>query len=79
MIDDKKLKELNESGYTQREMAKILGVSRHTIQKYLYKNGWSTPNVHNSIKFDNTVFDKIDTEEKSVLTWFSLCRWCCYF
>lgn len=65
MIDVKKLKELNESGYTQREMSEILGVSRSVIQKNLYKNGWSTPNIHNSIKFDNTVFDKIDTEEKA--------------
>ena len=39
MIDVKKLKELNESGYTQREMSEILGVSRSVIQKNLNKNG----------------------------------------
>ena len=56
---------LNNSGYTQREMAKILNVHRRTIQKHLKKLGLSTPNYHNRLKFDNTVFDNINTEEKA--------------
>ena len=56
---------LNNSGYTQREMAKILNVHRRTIQKHLKKLGLSTPNYHNRLKFDNTVFDDINTEEKA--------------
>ena len=60
-----KLQELNSSGYTQKEMAKLLGVSRTTVQRNLKKIKLSTPNYHNSIKFDNSVFDIIDTEEKA--------------
>ena len=56
---------LNNSGYTQREMAKILNVNRTTIQRHLKKFGLSTPNYHNKLKFDNTVFDNIDSEEKA--------------
>ena len=56
---------LNNSGYTQREMAKILNVNRTTIQRHLKKLELSTPNYHNRLKFDNTVFDNINTEEKA--------------
>ena len=65
MIDNNKLIELNKCGLTQREMAKKLNVSRATIQRALRKLGIHTPNYHNMLKFDNTVFDCIDTEEKA--------------
>lgn len=65
MVDIKELIEYNNSGLTQKEMAKKLGISRTTLQRALRKNRLSTPNYHNALKFDNTVFDCIDTEEKA--------------
>lgn len=65
MVDIKELIKLNSSGYTQKQMAKKLNVSRSTIQRTLKRISASTPNWHNSLKFDNTVFDVIDTEEKA--------------
>lgn len=65
MIDNNKLIELNKCGLTQKEMAKKLNVSRATIQRALRKLGIHTPNYHNMLKFDNTVFDCINTEEKA--------------
>lgn len=64
-MNTEELIKLNNSGYTQREMAKMLNVDRTTIQRHLKKLGLSTPNYHNELKFDNTVFDNIDTEEKA--------------
>ena len=43
----------------------MLNVNRTTIQRHLKKLGLLTPNYHNELKFDNTVFDNIDTEEKA--------------
>lgn len=65
MVDVDKLLELNFSGLTQKQIAKELGISRTTVQKKLRKLHVNTPNYHNSLKFDNTVFDSIDTEEKA--------------
>ena len=64
-MNTEELIKLNNSGYTQREMAKILNVNRTTIQRHLKKLKLSTPNYHNRLKFDNTVFDNINTEEKA--------------
>ena len=49
-MNTEELIKLNSSGYTQREMAKILNVNRRTIQKHLKKLGLSTPNYHNRLK-----------------------------
>jgi transcriptional regulator with XRE-family HTH domain len=65
MIDVKELVKLNSEGYTQKEMAKKLNVCRTTVQRALKKLHLSTPNYHNALKFDNTVFDCIDSEEKA--------------
>lgn len=65
MVDIEELKKLNASGLTQKEIIKVLKISRSTLHKTLRRNNMSTPNYHNEIKFDNTVFDKIDTEEKA--------------
>lgn len=65
MIDVNKLKELISLGYSQREMANILGVTFSAVKDKVRRNGLSVPNHHNQLKFDNTVFDKIDTEEKA--------------
>lgn len=64
-INVEKLLKLNSNGFTQKQIAKELGVSRATIQRTLRKMQVSTPNYHNALKFDNTVFDVIDTEEKA--------------
>lgn len=65
MINVNKLLELNASGYTQKEMAKLLKVSRSTVQRTLHRYHIKTPNYHNAVKFDNCVFDIINTEEKA--------------
>ena len=65
MLDVKELIKLNSEGYTQKEMAKKLGVCRASVQRALRKLHLSTPNYHNALKFDNTVFDCIDSEEKA--------------
>lgn len=57
--------ELANQGLSATEIAKILGVWRQTVYYKLKKIGKSIPNYHNSLKFDNTVFDNIDTEEKA--------------
>lgn len=64
-IDLEKLKELNTSGYTQKQMAALLDVSRSTIQRALQALNLHTPNYHNLIKFNQNIFDLIDTEEKA--------------
>jgi len=60
-----KLVRLNSEGYTKKEMAKELNVCRTTVQRALKKLHLNTPNYHNALKFDNTVFDCIDSEEKA--------------
>ena len=65
MINLEELVKLNCSGLTQNEIATKLNVSRSTVQKYLKILHVNTPNYHNLLKFDNTVFDCIDDEEKS--------------
>lgn len=65
MVNIEKLLELNSNGLTQKQIATELKVSRVTVQRTLKRLNVSTPNYHNSLKFDNTVFDSIDTEEKA--------------
>lgn len=57
--------ELANQGLSATEIAKILGIWRQTVYYKLKKINRSIPNYHNSLKFDNTVFDNIDTEEKA--------------
>lgn len=57
--------ELANQGLSATEIAKILGVWRQTVYYKLKKIGRNIPNYHNSLKFDNTMFDTIDTEEKA--------------
>lgn len=56
---------LANQGLSATEIAKILGVWRQTVYYKLKQIGMRIPNYHNSLKFDNTVFDSIDSEEKS--------------
>ena len=56
---------LNNQGLSKREIAKELNCSKSTVERRLKKANIQLPNRHNSLKFDNTVFDCIDTEEKA--------------
>ena len=42
-----------------------LGIDYSCVHRWLRKLGLNLPNYHNELKFDNTVFDVIDTEEKA--------------
>ena len=57
-----KLVELKKSG---KEISKILNLDYSTVHYKLRKLGINLPNFHNQLKFDNTVFDEINTEEKA--------------
>lgn len=61
----KKLVELVNERKSGHQIAKELGVHYTTIHRWLRKLGLNLPNFHNELKFDNTVFDVIDTEEKA--------------
>ena len=62
--------ELANKGMTATEIAKIFKTSRQVVYRKLKEIGVTIPNYHNALKFDNTVFDTIDTEGKT----FSRCR-----
>lgn len=64
-IPIKEIVELNKQGLSRREIAKHFGCSPVTISRRLAENKVIAINHHNAIKFDNTVFDTIDTEEKA--------------
>lgn len=66
-LQEKLVKLVNEkkSGH---QIADELGVNYTTVHRWLRKLGLNLPNYHNQLKFDNTVFDNIDTEEKAY--WF---------
>lgn len=48
-----------------REISTELGINYTTVHRKLRKLGINLPNYHNKLKFDNTVFDYIDSEEKA--------------
>lgn len=62
---DEQIPILINEGKTIREISSYLKVSRSTVNRRLKKYNLHVPNHHNSLKFDNTVFDSIDTEEKA--------------
>lgn len=47
------------------QIAKELGVNYTTVHRWLRRLELNLPNYHNELKFDNTIFDIIDTEEKA--------------
>lgn len=61
----KKLVLLVEEKKTARQIAGALGINYTTVHRWLRALGLNLPNFHNALKFDNTVFDAIDTEEKA--------------
>lgn len=60
-----KIEILIDKGLCSKEITKTLCISKSTLFRICAKNNLSIPNYHNLLKFDNTVFDKIDTEEKA--------------
>ena len=62
---NEQIPKLISEGKTVREMASILNVSKSAINRRCRALNISVPNHHNSLKFNNTVFDSIDTEEKA--------------
>ena len=62
---DEELKKLVEEKKSAREISAILGINYTTVHKKLRRLNINLYNYHNELKFDNTVFDVIDTEEKA--------------
>lgn len=60
-----KLIDLVNQSKTGRQIAETLGVDYTCVHRWLRKLNLNLPNYHNELKFDNTVFDSIDTEEKA--------------
>lgn len=60
-----KLVECVNKQMTGHQIAKKLNVDYTCVHRWLRKLGLNLPNFHNELKFDNTVFDTIDTEEKA--------------
>ena len=56
---------LVKEGKCIREISKILDISKSTVIRRCKNLGINVPNYHNALKFDNTVFDNINTEEKA--------------
>lgn len=54
-----------ENGLTIAEISKLIGISKSTVNRRLRALNIGVPNYHNTLKFDNTVFDTIDSEEKA--------------
>lgn len=62
---NKELIELVAQRKSGKEISEILNLNYSTVHRKLRKLGINLPNYHNKLKFDNTVFDVIDTEEKA--------------
>ena len=48
-----------------KQISREMGINYTSVHRWLRKLGLNLPNYHNELKFDNTVFDSIDTEEKA--------------
>ena len=58
-------KELYLKGNSICHISKVLGISRSRFSQYLKKESVDIKQLPHKIKFNNTVFEKIDTEEKA--------------
>lgn len=58
-------KELYLKGNSICHISKVLGVSRSRFSQYLKSEGVEIKQLPHKIKFDNTVFEKIDSEDKA--------------
>lgn len=52
-------------GLNAKQISEELQISTSALFRALKKLNLHIPNYHNELKFDNTVFDNIDTEEKA--------------
>ena len=57
--------QLYNKGFSLSTIAKLKNTSRNTISEHLKKCGIKVINKHNQAKFDEHIFDTIDTEEKA--------------
>ena len=64
-IDPKQIVALSEQGLSKKKIAVQLQCSKSSVERCLKRAGIKLVNYHNAVKFDNTVFDCIDTEEKA--------------
>lgn len=62
---DLQLPKAVQDGLTTQEIADRLGISKSAVSRRLLVLGLKVPNYHNALKFDNTVFDIVDSEEKA--------------
>ena len=60
-----KIFNLVNNNYSAREISEYLNISMSTVYRCCNEMNIKIPNHHNILKFDNTVFDNIDTEEKA--------------
>ena len=60
-----KLMELVNQGKSGKQISKEMGIDYSNMHVWLRKLNINLLNYHNELKFDNTVFDKIDSEEKA--------------
>lgn len=65
MVDWIKIEESYLNGKSLTKLEKETGISRRKITKYLKDKGVKIINYQNKIKFDENIFDTIDTEEKA--------------
>lgn len=56
---------LVKEGKTATDICKQLQISKSALFRALNKLNLQIPNYHNALKFDNTVFDVINSEEKA--------------
>ena len=56
---------LAKQNKTGKEISSILKLDYSTVHKKLRKLGINLYNYHNELKFNNKVFDNVDTEEKA--------------
>lgn len=61
-----KIKQLKEDNYSQRDIAKMLGVSRNTVQKYVDMNG---EEFHIFLASTKQRKQKLDTHKDQILKW----------
>lgn len=60
-----KLIELVNEGKSGKQICKEMHIDYSNMHRWLRKLNINLPNHQNELKFDNTVFDNIDTEEKA--------------
>ena len=56
---------LNTEKPSLTKIAKNNGIGRNVLSKRIKELGYDVVNYQNKVKFDNTVFDSIDSEEKA--------------